>query len=179
MEREKRRDQCWNRAKYLDWRNKRFLQLCHFILCSFPLCLRPILLMYQRTSDRSMSIEATVAEKWGWRDSAPENSLPCSPLHAILSQLNGVHIHKILSCRFVSVATSHLQLYFPSCLFPLRSIINTYPVNDILFHLISLTILHENWEYAEGFCLLVGWNFWYCGHYWPIVPAPDDRWWWL
>jgi hypothetical protein len=18
---------------------------------------------------------------------------------------------------------------------------------------------------------------WYCGHYWPIVPAPDDRWW--
>jgi hypothetical protein len=20
---------------------------------------------------------------------------------------------------------------------------------------------------------------WYCGHYWPIVPVPDDRWWWL
>jgi hypothetical protein len=20
---------------------------------------------------------------------------------------------------------------------------------------------------------------WYCGHYWPIIPAPDDRWWWL
>jgi hypothetical protein len=20
---------------------------------------------------------------------------------------------------------------------------------------------------------------WYCGNYWPIVPAPDDRWWWL
>jgi hypothetical protein len=19
----------------------------------------------------------------------------------------------------------------------------------------------------------------YCGHYWPIVPAPDDTWWWL
>jgi hypothetical protein len=27
--------------------------------------------------------------------------------------------------------------------------------------------------------LLVGWGFGYCGHYWPIVPAPDDRWWWL
>jgi hypothetical protein len=30
---------------------------------------------------------------------------------------------------------------------------------------------------------LVGWDWvsWYCGHYWPIVlvPAPDDRWWWL
>jgi hypothetical protein len=22
--------------------------------------------------------------------------------------------------------------------------------------------------------LLVEWDFWYCGHYWPIVPAPDD-----
>jgi hypothetical protein len=28
---------------------------------------------------------------------------------------------------------------------------------------------------------LVGWDWvsWYWGHYWPIVPAPDDRWWWL
>jgi hypothetical protein len=28
---------------------------------------------------------------------------------------------------------------------------------------------------------LVGWDWvsWYCGHYWPIVPAPRDRWWWL
>jgi hypothetical protein len=24
----------------------------------------------------------------------------------------------------------------------------------------------------------VGWGFRYCGHYWPIVPAPDDRWLW-
>jgi hypothetical protein len=22
---------------------------------------------------------------------------------------------------------------------------------------------------------LVGWDFGYCGHYWPIVPVPDDR----
>jgi hypothetical protein len=21
--------------------------------------------------------------------------------------------------------------------------------------------------------------FGYCGHYWPIVPVPDERWWWL
>jgi hypothetical protein len=26
---------------------------------------------------------------------------------------------------------------------------------------------------------VVRWDFGYCGHYWPIVPAPDDRWWWL
>jgi hypothetical protein len=30
---------------------------------------------------------------------------------------------------------------------------------------------------------LAGWDWreftWYCGQYWPIVPAPDDRWWWL
>jgi hypothetical protein len=26
-----------------------------------------------------------------------------------------------------------------------------------------------------------GWDWisWYCCHYWPIVPAPDDGWWWL
>jgi hypothetical protein len=29
------------------------------------------------------------------------------------------------------------------------------------------------------FFLFVGCDFCYCGHYWPIVPAPDDRWWWL
>jgi hypothetical protein len=29
------------------------------------------------------------------------------------------------------------------------------------------------------FFLFVQWNFGYWGHYWPIVPAPDDRWWWL
>jgi hypothetical protein len=26
------------------------------------------------------------------------------------------------------------------------------------------------------FFKLVGWDFGYCGHYWPV---PDDRWWWL
>jgi hypothetical protein len=25
----------------------------------------------------------------------------------------------------------------------------------------------------------VHWDFGYCGHYWPIVPASDDRRWWL
>jgi hypothetical protein len=25
------------------------------------------------------------------------------------------------------------------------------------------------------FFLFVRWDFGYCGHYWPIVPAPDDR----
>jgi hypothetical protein len=25
----------------------------------------------------------------------------------------------------------------------------------------------------------VRWDFGYCGHYWPIVPAPDNRCWWL
>jgi hypothetical protein len=29
------------------------------------------------------------------------------------------------------------------------------------------------------FFLLVGWDFWYCGHCWPIVSAPDDRRGWL
>jgi hypothetical protein len=32
---------------------------------------------------------------------------------------------------------------------------------------------------GEHFFLFVRWDFEYCGHYWPIVPAPDDRWGWL
>jgi hypothetical protein len=30
------------------------------------------------------------------------------------------------------------------------------------------------------FLFLVGWDWvsWYCGHCWPIVPVPDDRWLW-
>jgi hypothetical protein len=26
---------------------------------------------------------------------------------------------------------------------------------------------------------LKSWDFGYCGHYWPTVPAPDDKWGWL
>jgi hypothetical protein len=29
------------------------------------------------------------------------------------------------------------------------------------------------------FLLFVRWDFGYSGHYWPIVPAPDDRLWWF
>jgi hypothetical protein len=31
----------------------------------------------------------------------------------------------------------------------------------------------------DWFFLLAGWDFGYRGHYWPIIPAPDDRWLWL
>jgi hypothetical protein len=47
----------------------------------------------------------------------------------------------------------------------------------------------ESWDYSRDnmkwcaiyICItgqgcLVGWD---CGHYRPVVPAPDDRWWWL
>jgi hypothetical protein len=27
----------------------------------------------------------------------------------------------------------------------------------------------------RGLFLLVGWDFLYCGYYWLIVPAPNDR----
>jgi hypothetical protein len=29
------------------------------------------------------------------------------------------------------------------------------------------------------FFKFVRWDFGYCGHYWPILPTPDDRWGWL
>jgi hypothetical protein len=31
----------------------------------------------------------------------------------------------------------------------------------------------------QFFFKFMRWDFGYCGHYWPIVPAPDDRWGWL
>jgi hypothetical protein len=45
----------------------------------------------------------------------------------------------------------------------------------------TFQLFNSNFPYSFFFLFLVGWNWvsWYCGHYWPIVPAPDDRWWWL
>jgi hypothetical protein len=38
-------------------------------------------------------------------------------------------------------------------------------------------------EYFYLFCYYSWWgeteSTWNCGHYWPIVPAPEDRWMWL
>jgi hypothetical protein len=47
------------------------------------------------------------------------------------------------------------------------------------FH--EVGVYHEMW-----FFFLVSWggmrlseSAWYVGHFWPIVPAPDYRWWWV
>jgi hypothetical protein len=37
----------------------------------------------------------------------------------------------------------------------------------------------QDYWFFFTFLLLVGWDFWYCGNCWPVIPAPDDRWWWL
>jgi hypothetical protein len=53
---------------------------------------------------------------------------------------------------------------------------------------IFLTPEFENYNHGYWHCsnngtellmVIVRCDFGYCGHYWPIVPAPDDRWWWL
>jgi hypothetical protein len=31
-------------------------------------------------------------------------------------------------------------------------------------------LIHVNY----AIFVFLGWDFWHCGHYWPIVPAPDD-----
>jgi hypothetical protein len=36
-----------------------------------------------------------------------------------------------------------------------------------------------SWFLAWLFFLICAMGLGYCGHYWPSVPAPDDRWWWL
>jgi hypothetical protein len=44
-------------------------------------------------------------------------------------------------------------------------------------------LLKHNLQHIVFLFSFLGWgeteSTWYCGHYWPIVPAPDDRWWWV
>jgi hypothetical protein len=49
---------------------------------------------------------------------------------------------------------------------------------------LGFVVIFLSWlfNYCLFFLLfLVGWDrvSWWCAHYWPIVPAADDRWWWL
>jgi hypothetical protein len=48
-------------------------------------------------------------------------------------------------------------------------------IHNVQFHMIFLT-----WQLV-WICYFSGWgeteSTWYIGHCWPIVPAPDDRWW--
>jgi hypothetical protein len=48
---------------------------------------------------------------------------------------------------------------------------------------LALCSVPRQWGFRDYYLLLflVGWDWvsWYCGHCWPIVPAPDDKWWWL
>jgi hypothetical protein len=39
----------------------------------------------------------------------------------------------------------------------------------------KFTSLHTSFHCGYFFLSFVQWDFGYCGHYWPIVPAPDDR----
>jgi hypothetical protein len=41
----------------------------------------------------------------------------------------------------------------------------------LLLYTVRSTIFYSYWGQTE--------STWYCGHYWPVVPATDDRWWWL
>jgi hypothetical protein len=54
----------------------------------------------------------------------------------------------------------------------------THPRRNSIDISILSTILQLYSEISLIF-LFVRWDFCYCGHYWPIVPATDDRWWWL
>jgi hypothetical protein len=53
--------------------------------------------------------------------------------------------------------------------------------SDIYFLAYKTCLRVSNVMLSSVFFLLflVGWDWvsWYYGHYWPVVPAPDDRWW--
>jgi hypothetical protein len=49
----------------------------------------------------------------------------------------------------------------------------------VTYHVTVFLYVELHYWKINTLFLLVGWDFGYCGHYWPIVPAPDGRWWWL
>jgi hypothetical protein len=59
-------------------------------------------------------------------------------------------------CIFVSVCTHYREVHHTGY--------------DILLEM-GLRPPYSEWAETE--------STWYCGHYWPIVPDPDDRCWWL
>jgi hypothetical protein len=56
-------------------------------------------------------------------------------------------------------------------------------IRDCTFNIIRPTILFVSYlgAFRHINVFFFSWgeteSTWYCGHYWPIVPAPDDRWW--
>jgi hypothetical protein len=74
------------------------------------------------------------------------------------------------SCYVIMTSILNFLIH-PFCYSLVSSIV--LPFFNILiylfFNLISLPL----------YFLIVRWDFGYCGHYCPIVPAPDDRRWWL
>jgi hypothetical protein len=50
----------------------------------------------------------------------------------------------------------------------------------MIFQTNALGILQEDYWYIwHIFFFICAVGLWHCGHYWPIVPALGDRWWWL
>jgi hypothetical protein len=56
--------------------------------------------------------------------------------------------------------------------------VDLYPLHDASLSPFYPYKNHYVWHFL---LFLVGWEwvFWSCGHYWSIVPVPEDRWWWL
>jgi hypothetical protein len=52
-------------------------------------------------------------------------------------------------------------------------------ISNYFYFICDLKCMITIYIYILFFFKLAGWDFGFCGHYWPIVPAPDYRWWWL
>jgi hypothetical protein len=81
----------------------------------------------------------------------------------------------IENCKYISILVKVLGKYRA-----LRIKAYMRLFKQLARNLESAYILKRNHS-LYYFFLLVEWDWvsWYCGQYWPIVPAPDDRWWWL
>jgi hypothetical protein len=89
---------------------------------------------------------------------------------------------KSSSYHFILSPYDPLQYYIPPTFMSSYWSLLIGRASKLLPVLVSTVIFgfeHRGTHDHVFFFKLVGWDFGYCGHYWPIVPAPDDRWWWL
>jgi hypothetical protein len=90
-----------------------------------------------------------------------------------ISFCTGVSVYGFIFNFSVVVLGFHMHYYDLYCILYLpitshkRNLIPSSYTNGWSYDITLLLLL-----------LLVG-SAWYCGHYWPILTTPDDKWWWL
>jgi hypothetical protein len=88
-----------------------------------------------------------------------------------------IHIHSLSGILTTCLHHNTLWICYPLRQFCAECRPTKFCSNYLTFSMIQTRFL----ALKHKFTFLWGGtkSTWYCGHFWPIVPAPDDRWGWL